>query len=366
MQVRHARILLEISSLVLKYSTTPLVSNHMRSLPKVILSISANATEHSALIRRQGRNEISMSVDSAGDWMKSAAALPPPAAAQAASLWGGSPLARPSTSLYSSSSIEVSAASHVPESRWQPSSGHNCVEQLAHIEQQPTFSGAATLPDLAADPWSQHAGPAGGHAFNPWSTGFGGLQPDQAQHSVSHGAVGGSVSGVQAVRGSSSMGQASNDAPPLRVVSQLNPAAGEYLGSGPVPMPAHGPGPGPGQGPAAAAPASSRAPPVPPSSNIWGAHGLFGAPPIVPQAPQPPHWDATSSGQQHQPQTSASPAGAASSSQWSLLGPLQQPMLATSGPLDWGQGASPPFSDAPLFLSSMMQQVSATLVGSLQ
>ena len=301
-----------------------------------------------------------MSGDSAGDWLRSAAALPPPAAAQAASLWGGSPLARPSTSLYSSASAEVSAALYAPESRGQPSSGHNPGEQLAHIEQQGTFSGAATLPDLAADPWGQHARAAAGHAFNPWSTGFGGLQPDQVQHSAGHGAVGGSVSGEQAARDSSSMPQAADKgAPPLRLVSQLNPAAGEYLGSGPVPMPAPGPAPGPTV-PSGAALASSRAPPAPPSSNIWGAQGLFGGPPAVPHAPQPAQWGA-SSGQQQQPQPSASPAGAVSSSQWSLPGPLQQPVLATSGPLDWGQGASPPFSDAPLFLSSMMQQASTIL-----
>ena len=283
-----------------------------------------------------------MSVDSAGDWiMKSEAALPPPAAAQAASLWGGSPLARPSTSLYSSSSIEVSAASHVPESRGQPSSGHNRVEQLAHIEQQPNSSGAPPLPDLAADPWSQHAQAAGGHAFNPWSTGFGGLQPDQAQHSVSRGAVGGSVSEVQAARGSSSMGQASYDAPPLRLVSQLNPAAGEYLGSGPVPMPAPGPGPGQVTVAAAAAPASSRAPAVPPSSNIWGAQGLFGGPPAAPHVPQPPHWGATSSGQQHQPQTSASPAGAARSSQWSPLGALAAAHAGNKRAARLGSGGKP-------------------------
>ena len=165
------------------------------------------------------------------------------------------------------------------------------------------------------------------------------------------------------MRGNSSMGQASDDVLPLRLVSQLNPAAGEYLGSGPVPMPA--PGPGPGQLPAAAVPGTSRAPPVPPSSNIWGAQGLFGAPPTVPHDPQPPQWGASSSGQQQQPQASASPAGAVSSRQWSLSGHLQQPALATSGPLDWGQGASPPFSDAPLFLSSMMQQVSSILAGSM-
>ena len=308
---------------------------------------------------------MSMSVDIAGDWLKSAAALPPPAAAQAASLWGGSPLARPSTSLYSSSSMEVSAAPSAPESRGQFFSGHNPSDQQAHIEQQPPSSGAPALPDLAADPWSQHARAAGGHAFNPWSTGFGGLQPGQVQHSVSHGALGGSGIGVQAARGSSSVGQASDDAPPLRLVSQLNPAAGEYLGSGPVPMPA--PGPGPGQVSIAAAPASSRAPPVPSNSNIWGEQGLFGAPFTALHDPQPPQWGASSSGQQQQQQlqASASPARAASSSQWTLSGPLQQPILATSGPLDWGQGASPPFSDAPLFLSSMMQQASTILAGIL-
>ena len=183
-------------------------------------------------------------------------------------------------------------------------------------------------PNLAADPWAQDIGvPAG---YNPWSIGLGGLQPKQEQHSSGTGAS----FGLESARGSG-LTQVEGGAVSHRV-SQLNPAAGEYLGSGPVHLPQ-----------AAMQQPSSRAPAA--SSNIWGAQGLFG-PPAVSHAPQTALWAASMGTEQ--PSVTSRPV--AESTQWTAL---QQPHQANSGPVDWGHGASPPFSDAPLFLSSMMQQV---------
>ena len=200
-------------------------------------------------------------------------------------------------------------------------------------DSQPAAGGPE--PSLAANPWAQDVRvPAG---YNPWSVGLGGLQPQQKQHSSSMGAHLGQEPG----RGSG-LGQAEGGAP-NHVVSRLNPAAGEYLGSGPV------------HAPQAAEQPSSRAPAA--SSNIWGAQGLFG-PPAASPAPHAPLWAASLGAEL--PGMTGRPA--AESTQWT---PLQPPLQATSGPLDWGHGASPPFLDAPLFLSSMMQQVRLTSASAL-
>ena len=185
-------------------------------------------------------------------------------------------------------------------------------------------------PNLAADPWAQDVTvPVG---YNPWSIGLGGLQPQQDQHSSTAGTSFGQEparnSGLTQVEGGAA----------IHIVSQLNPAAGEYLGSGPVHVPQ-----------AAEQPTSSRSPAA--SSNIWGAQGLFG-PPAASHAPQAPLWAASMGAQL--PGMTTRPA--AESAQWTSL---QLSLQAVSGPLDWGHGASPPFSDAPLCLSSMMQQVRA-------
>ncbi len=205
----------------------------------------------------------------------------------------------------------------------------HAVQHLAAAEPQQASQPAAgdLEPNLAADPWAQDVSvPAG---YNPWSIGLGGLQPKQEQHSSGTGAS----FGLESARGSG-LTQLAGGAANHRV-SQLNPAAGEYLGSGPV------------NPPQAAEQPSSRAPAA--SSNIWGAQGLFG-PPAASHAPQPPLWAASMGTEQ--PSVTGRPAP--ESTQWTTL---QQPVQATSGPVDWGHGASPPFSDAPLFLSSMMQQV---------
>lgn len=180
-------------------------------------------------------------------------------------------------------------------------------------------------PNLAADPWAQDVGvPAG---YNPWSVGLGGLQP----HS---GGTGASI-GPDPARGSRSTQVEGGLA--IRRVSQLNPAAGEYLGSGPVHQPQAVEQPG------------SRAPAA--SSNIWGAQGLFGLP-AASHAPQTPLWAASMGAEPPSVPSRPAPEG----TRWTAL---QQPFQAAPGPVDWGHGASPPFSDAPLFLSSMMQQVKA-------
>lgn len=266
----------------------------------------------------------------AGEWLSNTAALPAPAASQGA-LWGASAPARPGTSLYSSSSADVSGASTAP------SGVQHQTEQKPEAELQAPYqpSEAALTPTLAADPWAQDVSvPVG---YNPWSIGFGGLQPHQQQQQQAGSPL--RSTGSQLARGSSD--RPLELAAPCQLISQLNPAAGEYMGSGPVLAP-H----------AAAAVASSR---VPLTSNIWGAQGLFG-PPAASHAPQAPQWGAPA-GSQH---FEFSGTSAAESGPWAVSGAMRRPALATPGPLDWGQGASPPFSDAPLFLSSMMQQVSAS------
>ena len=205
------------------------------------------------------------------------------------------------------------------------------VQHQAAPEPQPASQPAAgdSEPNLAADPWAQDVTvPAG---YNPWSIGLGGLQPQQEPHSSAAGTSFGQEparsSGLTQVEGGMAVPR----------VSQLNPAAGEYLGSGPV------------HALQAVEQPSSRAPAA--ASNIWGAQGLFG-PPAASHAPQHPQWAASRGAEL--PSMTSRPA--AESAQWT---PLQPPVQAASRPLDWGHGASPPFSDAPLFLSSMMQQVRA-------
>ena len=215
-------------------------------------------------------------------------------------------------------------------SREQPPGMQPAAQHQAAAEHQRVLQPAAGDPEpsLAADPWAQDVRvPAG---YNPWSIGLGGLQPQrQQQHSSSTGAP-----QQEPARGSV-LGQAEGTAA-NHVVSRLNPAAGEYLGRGTVHAQQ-----------AAEQPSSSRAPAA--SSNIWGAQGLFG-PPAASPAPQAPFWAASLGAEL--PSMTGRPA--TESAQWT---PLQPPPQATSGPLDWGHGASPPFADAPLFLSSMMQQV---------
>jgi len=213
------------------------------------------------------------------------------------------------------------------DSREQLTSVQDASQHQAHLEPQPPLQPTAAIeePKLAADPWAQDVRVPTG--YNPWSIGLGGLQPHQEPPSSAITLV-----GREHARGTELQTEGPRAS---HVVSQLNPAAGEYLGSGPV-LPS----------PAADLP-SSRAPAA--SSNIWGAQGLFG-PPAASHASQASQW-AASSGMQL-PSRPASDC-----SQWMAM---QPPMQASSGPLDWGQGASPPFADAPLFLSSMMQQVRAS------
>ena len=202
-------------------------------------------------------------------------------------------------------------------------------QAVAEAQQSSRSVGGHAEPSLAADPWAQDVGvPAG---YNPWSAGLGGLQPQQEQHSSGTE----KSLGLDPARGSR-LAQVEGGTASHRV-SQLNPAAGEYLGSGPVHQPQAAEQPG------------NRAPAA--CSNIWGAQGLFGLP-AASHAPQTPLWAASMGAEPPSMPSRPAPEG----TQWTAL---QQPLQAAPGSVDWGHGASPPFSDAPLFLSSMMQQVRA-------
>lgn len=215
-------------------------------------------------------------------------------------------------------------------------SAQHAAQQQAATQAALQSQAASPAPSLAANPWAPGANAAAGH--NPWSTGLGGLQPQVLQQ-------GSSAAEAPALHtASSSSGRAAESARPAPFVSQLNPAAGEFLAGG---VPAAAP-----QAPpeiASSRPLNS----LPASSNIWGAQGLWGAP-AASHALQAPQWAPSPALQELSAAGVNAPGGVC---QWASPAAVPEPSLTTSAALDWGQGASPPFSDAPLFLSSMMQQV---------
>lgn len=208
----------------------------------------------------------------------------------------------------------------------------HAAQQQAETQAALQSQAASPAPSMTANPWAPGVNVAAGH--NPWSTGLGGLQPQVLQQ-------GSSAAGAPAPQTGGSSGRAAESVRPVPFVSQLNPAAGEFLAGGaPAPAPQASPEIG-----------SSR--PLPASSNIWGAQGLWG-PPAASHALQEPQWAPTPALQE----LSAAEVNALGRvCQFASPATVPEPGLATSVALDWGQGASPPFSDAPLCLSSMMQQV---------
>jgi hypothetical protein len=214
-------------------------------------------------------------------------------------------------------------------------SAQHAAQQQAETQAALHSQAASPAPSLAANPWAPGVNVAAGH--NPWSTGLGGLQPQVLQQ-------GSSAAGAPTLQAGSSNGRAAESARPVPFVSQLNPAAGEFLAGG-VPAPA----------PQAPPEVASSRPlcSLPASSNIWGAQGLWG-PPAASHALQEPQWAPSPALQELSAAGVNAPGGV---SHWASPAAVPGPGLAASAALDWGQGASPPFSDAPLFLSSMMQQV---------